>query len=102
MPDLTNTRVLLIKPIFIAAAVFVLILTACTQPGPKTSESLPVYGFQVVKTFPHDRTAFTQGLVFHDGLLFEGTGLHGSSSLRKIDLETGEVLKSPPLPNEYF
>lgn len=96
-------RVLLIKRIIICTVLSVLILSACSQPGAdKTSGSLPTYGFQVVNSFPHDRKAFTQGLVFHDGLLFESTGLNGSSSLRKVDLQTGEVLKYVSVPEQYF
>ena len=53
----------------------------------------PVFGYQVVRTFPHDPQAFTQGLVFLDGVLYEGTGLNGQSSIRKVKLENGEVLQ---------
>ncbi len=62
----------------------------------------PQYTFVVVHTFPHDRNAFTQGLIFHDGFLYEGTGLNGRSSLRKVRLETGEVVQKFDLPREYF
>ncbi|WP_233498177.1 glutaminyl-peptide cyclotransferase [Meiothermus sp. QL-1] len=63
---------------------------------------MPVWGFRVVHTFPHDPAAFTQGLVYHQGFLYEGTGLYGQSSLRKVELETGRVLKSRALQPEYF
>ncbi|MGE4057196.1 MAG: glutaminyl-peptide cyclotransferase, partial [Vicinamibacterales bacterium] len=63
---------------------------------------LPVYGYEVVRTYPHDRGAFTQGLVFHDGLLYEGTGLQGRSSIRRVRLETGEVLNRRGVPAQYF
>jgi glutamine cyclotransferase len=59
-------------------------------------------GYRVVKSYPHDRTAFTQGLEYHDGVLFEGTGLVGRSSLRKINLETGEVLQRFDVPPPFF
>ena len=62
----------------------------------------PVYGYRIVRTYPHDPGAFTQGLIYKDGYLYEGTGLHGRSSLRKVDLETGRVLKIHPLPEKYF
>ncbi len=62
----------------------------------------PVYGYRIVNTYPHDPGAFTQGLIFHDGRLYEGTGLHGASSLRKIVLQTGKVLKRHNLPEKYF
>jgi glutaminyl-peptide cyclotransferase len=61
-----------------------------------------VYGYTIVKSYPHDRGAFTQGLEFFDGVLYEGTGQHGSSSLRKVRLETGEVLQQRDLPRQYF
>ncbi len=62
----------------------------------------PVYGYRIVNTHPHDPGAFTQGLIFHDGRLYEGTGLHGFSSLRQVELETGKVLKRHDLPDQYF
>jgi glutamine cyclotransferase len=64
--------------------------------------STPVYGYQVVRSYPHDPQAFTQGLVYHDGYLYEGTGLNGRSSIRKVRLETGEVLQIQPLEPQYF
>jgi glutaminyl-peptide cyclotransferase len=60
------------------------------------------YGYRVVKTYPHDRTAFTQGLEFRDGFLYEGTGLVGRSSLRKVNLETGQVLDRYEVPPPFF
>lgn len=58
--------------------------------------------YQIVKTYPHDREAFTQGLEYRDGFLYEGTGLHGRSTLRKVKLETGVVLQKLSLPSQYF
>ncbi|MCL4243681.1 MAG: glutaminyl-peptide cyclotransferase [Candidatus Dadabacteria bacterium] len=63
---------------------------------------IPVYGYEVVASYPHDPSAFTQGLLLEDGVLYESTGRHGQSSLRKVDLETGEVLKIRNLPGAYF
>ena len=63
---------------------------------------VPEYTFKVVQMFPHDPHAFTQGLVFHDGFLYEGTGLKGRSSLRKVRLETGEVIQEADLAPELF
>ena len=54
---------------------------------------VPVYGYQVVHAYPHDRRAFTQGLIYLDGVLYEGTGMKGQSSIRKVELETGRVLQ---------
>lgn len=62
----------------------------------------PEYTFEIVRTFPHDPAAFTQGLAYRDGFLYEGTGLNGRSSLRKVRLETGEVLQQVELPPEFF
>jgi glutamine cyclotransferase len=62
----------------------------------------PVQGFKLVKSYPHDGQAFTQGLFFHDGFLFEGTGLRGRSSIRKVEIETGKVLQQVDLPPEVF
>jgi glutamine cyclotransferase len=62
----------------------------------------PEYGYQVVHVYPHDPKAFTQGLEYRGGFLYEGTGLEGRSSLRKVKLETGEVLQQVNLPGQYF
>lgn len=62
----------------------------------------PVQSYKVVATFPHDPAAFTQGLVFADGELFESTGLHGESTLRRVDLATGKTLQRLDISKEYF
>jgi len=62
----------------------------------------PEYTFKVVRTFPHDPDAFTQGLAYRNGFLYEGTGLKGRSSLRKVRLETGEVVQRVDLAPEFF
>ncbi|MEY4939121.1 MAG: hypothetical protein RIQ93_856 [Verrucomicrobiota bacterium] len=64
--------------------------------------SVPRYTYEVVKVWPHDPHAFTQGLVFHDGRLLESTGLNGQSSLRRVDLATGQVLQQVKLAPSYF
>ena len=58
--------------------------------------------YEVVQSFPHDSLAFTQGLIYEDGILYESTGLYGRSSLRQVDLSTGEVLRQVDLPEAYF
>src|SRR5437762_1266306 len=63
---------------------------------------VPVYTYEVVKTYPHDPNAFTEGLFYHDGFLYESTGQEGHSSLRKVDLETGKVLQKFDLPRDSF
>jgi len=62
----------------------------------------PQYSYRVVHVYPHDRNAFTQGLEFRAGYLYEGTGLKGRSSLRKVKLETGQVVQQIDLDPEYF
>lgn len=60
------------------------------------------FTYKIVNAYPHDRSAFTQGLVFENGALYEGTGLHGRSSLRRVELETGNVLQIQKLPGQLF
>ncbi|HIH98346.1 MAG TPA: glutaminyl-peptide cyclotransferase [Thermoplasmata archaeon] len=68
----------------------------------KTSDIIPVYTYKVVNTYPHDQKAYTQGLAFENGFLYEGTGIYGSSTLRKVDLETGRILQICKLPQKLF
>jgi glutaminyl-peptide cyclotransferase len=82
--------------LLVAVVGFLSLLSAA--PGSTT----PVYGYKIVHTYPHDRTAFTQGLEYHDGFLYEGTGLNGRSGIRKVELETGKVLQQTPLDARYF
>jgi glutamine cyclotransferase len=63
---------------------------------------LPVFSYQIQRVFPHDPKAFTQGLQYVDGFLYEGTGQHGESSIRKVTLETGEVVQKRDVPAEHF
>ena len=59
-------------------------------------------GYQIVQSYPHDQSAFTQGLIYLDGALYESTGLKGQSSLRKVDLDTGKILQFVADPADYF
>ena len=68
----------------------------------QSESTTPQYTVRVLHVYPHDPGAFTQGLEYHDGFLYEGTGLEGHSALRKVDLETGRVLQETRLPSEYF
>ena len=70
--------------------------------GQSPSASLPTYTYRVVHVYPHDPGAFTQGLQYVDGVLYEGTGLNGRSSIRKVELETGKVLQQRAVSHEYF
>jgi glutamine cyclotransferase len=89
------------------------LLTACRQEtgsgleGPPTqaaapSGEIPVHIAEVVNQWPHDTSAFTQGLIFHAGTLYESTGGEGRSSLRQVELETGQVLRKVEVPRPYF
>ncbi|MES2706228.1 MAG: glutaminyl-peptide cyclotransferase [Verrucomicrobiota bacterium] len=86
-------------------------LTACGPSASSTNAAtqaqavpgkFPVYTFEVVKRWPHDPDAFTQGLIFHNGGFLESTGLNGKSSLRRTDLATGNVLQQVTVPSQYF
>src|SRR5438876_5194766 len=75
-----------------------LVLASQLPAGP----NIPLYTYQVVRAYPHDPGAFTQGLEYVEGVLYEGTGLNGRSSIRKVRLETGEVLQRRDITAEYF
>ena len=77
-------------------------LAAAHAPAGPGVTLTPVYTYHVVATYPHSATAFTQGLVFTDGVLYEGTGIAGESSLRKVDLTTGAVLQQRNLSSSDF
>ena len=72
----------------------------------KPTAELAMYDYEIVKTYPHDPKGFTQGLEFHDGVFYEGTGGKNGdsffSSLRKVELTTGKVLQKYDVPREYF
>jgi glutamine cyclotransferase len=72
------------------------------EPAKPGAAGVAHFGFEVVRTWPHDRNAFTQGLVFRRDTLLEGTGLNGQSALRELELKTGRVLKQVALPAAYF
>jgi glutamine cyclotransferase len=73
-----------------------------SPPDLAPADPVPVYTVRVVNTYPHDRGAFTEGLVIQDGVLYESTGLNGQSTLRRVDLETGAVLQNITLAPAYF
>ena len=75
---------------------------ADSPAAPQKKASASVAGYRVVKIYPHDRMAFTQGLQYVDGVLYEGTGQNGQSGIRKVELETGKVLQHQPLDAKYF
>src|SRR6185503_7133758 len=77
-------------------------LIGAPQATKDTKTTTPVLAYDVVKTYPHDPKAFTQGLIFRNGFLYESTGLKGQSSLRKVRLETGEVIDRRAVDKQYF
>jgi glutamine cyclotransferase len=85
---------------------FAAILALARDHGPGTSGVLQagpaIYGYRIVHVYPHDPQAFTEGLMYRDGFLFESTGLNGRSALRRVRLETGEVLRQHAIESRHF
>src|SRR5437016_7711947 len=81
-----------------AGRIIAVLMLAAASLAPAT----PEYGYRVVKTYPHDSAAFTQGLEYRDGFLYEGTGWVGRSSLRKVELATGRIIQRYDLPQPFF
>ncbi|MGN2253965.1 glutaminyl-peptide cyclotransferase [Frateuria sp. GZRe12] len=77
---------------------FKLAIAGLLLPGLALASSVPVQGYTVVHAFPHDPSAYTEGLVYLDGYLYEATGTVGASSVRKVDLASGKVLQQTPTP----
>ncbi|MFL6281200.1 MAG: glutaminyl-peptide cyclotransferase, partial [Vicinamibacterales bacterium] len=87
---------------FLPVLVGVVFITPPEQTQPRTPARAPSNKSRVVHVYPHDPQAFTQGLVYLDGFLYEGTGLNGRSSIRKVRLENGEVLQIQTTESQYF
>ncbi|HEY0366655.1 MAG TPA: glutaminyl-peptide cyclotransferase [Pyrinomonadaceae bacterium] len=105
MPPILKLRLILV----LVPALFSFQCQPSTNSGSsnKTTEApangpTPKYGYQIVNIFPHDSNAFTQGLILLDGKLLESTGQEGFSSLRRVELESGKVLKKVDVPVPYF
>lgn len=100
MKRVTLAAVLFVIGVLVAGGVLTIILKYGQMP---IDSALPIqYTYQIIKTHPHDTTAFTEGLVFDNGVLYESTGEYGSSSLRQVNLENGVVQHEVLLPNQYF
>lgn len=84
------------------ALVVAVVPAFCALSARAASAQPPVYTYEVVNRYPHAPDAFTQGLVYEGGRLYESTGLYGSSSLREVDLQTGAVLRRVDVPAQYF
>jgi glutaminyl-peptide cyclotransferase len=77
-------------------------MIACAPASVAQRRPAPVQGYKVIATFPHDTSSFTQGLVFADGQFYESTGLEGESTLRRVDLATGQTLQRIDVADQYF
>jgi glutamine cyclotransferase len=88
--------------VLIVAAAAAASLLDVVSLGAQRAATVRQWGYKVVKAYPHDPTAYTQGLIFRDGFLYESTGLNGRSTLRKVRLETGEVLQQRVLDAKHF
>ena len=97
-----GTRASFLTALTAVAVSTMAMIPASARPQPAPPSRVPVFGYKVVNTFPHDRQAFTQGLQYLDGFLYEGTGQHGQSGIRKVKLETGEVVQRQALDAKYF
>ena len=87
----------------LSVVVLGLSLAACT-PSSQSAENgpAPVHGYRIVNVYPHDTDAFTQGLVYHEGRLFEGTGIRGESDVREVELQSGDVIRRREIDDRYF
>ena len=85
-----------------SSALLLLALLGQLPSIPPAASRAPVYKYTIVHAYPHDQDAFTEGLEYHDGFLYESTGLNGKSSIRKVKLETGEVLQNRNISKDYF
>jgi glutaminyl-peptide cyclotransferase len=85
--------------LLIGACAGVCVSTVCALAA---RAAVPVYDIEVVHTYPHDTSAFTEGLFYSKGYLYESTGIEGRSSIRKVRLETGVVVQKHDIPREYF
>jgi glutaminyl-peptide cyclotransferase len=98
LPNWFTAFLVALRKLWSARLVAMCLLAGCSA-GPPAAQ---VYRCEVINTFPHDRGAFTQGLDYFEGQLYEGTGLNGRSTIRRVELATGKVLQQAALPWEYF
>ena len=89
--------------VFLWILVLTVIIILCQRRGTNDQTMIePVYSYKIVATYPHDSSAFTQGLVYHNNYLYEGTGLYGHSSLRQVRPADGLIRQAVTLPDQYF
>lgn len=84
------------------AIVGLLLLESVPCLLPRSFAAVPIYEVDVVHVYPHDPAAFTEGLFYLNGFLYESTGLEGHSSIRKVRIDTGAVVQSIDIPAQYF
>ncbi len=87
--------------VYYLAVILILVLTAAAAPNLQ-AEEIKKLDYQILESYDHDPQAFTQGLEIYNGHLYEGTGLYGSSSLRKVELESARILNQIDLDKKYF
>jgi glutamine cyclotransferase len=97
MRKLYLAGILTVTLILVSSAVFLV------SVSDNTAHSVAIhYTYDIVNVYPHDENAFTEGLVFENGFLYESTGLYGNSTLRRVELETGKILQLHALNNQFF
>lgn len=102
---MNSVRIILLLPVFflgLGSALSADKVQEWPPYGLHTKTKAPISAIKVINIFPHDIDSFTQGLVYHKGYLYESTGLNGKSTLRKVDLKTGKIIKIIKLAHEYF
>ncbi len=115
MASIVKRLILLRKPRFSPIGIILVMVLPLANPGCRSGaitnrankkdperESVRTFEYEIVHVYPHDPDAFTQGLIFHDGRLLESSGGVGRSSLRRVELETAEVLQKVDVPQPYF
>jgi glutaminyl-peptide cyclotransferase len=100
MERIQLAAVLVVVVVLVVGIVWVLLMNSGQVPTDSGTPTL--YTYHIDKTYPHDYTAFTEGLVFNNGVLYESTGKYGFSSLRRINLESGNITQKVLLPKQYF
>ena len=97
--DIRGTNLSIISKL---SRLLLFLLACCASPLSQAQEQVVRYGYNILNTYPHNIDSFTQGLVYHEGFLFEGTGKNGQSNLSKINLADGEVLMNKSMSQRYF
>ncbi len=88
--------------LFLLGIILIYLIVVYLRKNNQPDKGILFYTYTIVNTYPHDASAFTQGLMYDDGFLYEGTGRYGYSTLRKVNLETGKVIQLYTLPEKYF